>query len=470
MNVRDVRVAHLVGVGGINMAAVAKLLLAAGVRVSGSDIAENDETRALSQRGATIALGHAAENVPADADVVIHTSAAPESNPEREEARRRGVPEMTNFAFLGQWFEDAKQILVTGTHGKSTTTAMLGLMLDRAKLDPTIVVGTKVPGLADGNLRIGSSDVLLIEGDEYERHFLEFHPYGVIVNNIELDHTDVYPTLEDFVGAFRALLDRVREGGIIVANVGDANVAALLASMREELSARRIRIVRFNGKAKGDWRFSFQRDGAMFGFALELDGVSLAYSLKVPGAFNALNAAGASLMALELGAQVPDIAETLASFPGVWRRFESLARREDVQWFSDFGHHPTAVASTLAGAREAFPGSRILLCFQPHHRNRTKHLFDDFVRCFTGADVLVFCEIYDVAGREQGEDADVSSRQLAERVLRYDAERGASRPVVYAENPNVALERIDSFVQPGDVVIVMGAGDIDAAAREYLKR
>ncbi|MBU1348858.1 UDP-N-acetylmuramate--L-alanine ligase, partial [Patescibacteria group bacterium] len=196
MNRTTLKAVHLIGAGGINMSADGKLLLASGITVTGSDMEENEQTKLLAERGARIMIGEAADNIPEKTDLVVYTSAAPATNLERIEATKRDIPQMTNFAFLGQWFEDAKTIVISGTHGKSTTTAMLGLILEKAGLDPTVVVGSKVPAFVDGNLRMGREDLFVVEGDEYARHFLEFHPFGLIINNLELDHTDVFRDIE----------------------------------------------------------------------------------------------------------------------------------------------------------------------------------------------------------------------------------------------------------------------------------
>jgi UDP-N-acetylmuramate--alanine ligase len=448
MNVRELKVVHFVGIGGINMSAVAKLLLAAGVRVSGSDVAENEQTKILAERGATITIGHAAEHVPADAQTIVYTSAAPETNPERIEARKRGIPEFTNFQFLGRWFAQSKTILVAGTHGKSTTTAMLGVILEQAGLDPTVVVGSKVPGFPDGNLRIGSSNLFVIEGDEYARHFLEFTPFAVVLNNIELDHTDVFPTLNEMKSAFGELLGNIQAGGFVVANASDANVQALLEQESRALNAHQVRVVPFNAGSG--------------------DAVLLGVELKVPGRINRLNATAAATMARELGASQEQIVAALNLFPGIWRRFELLGEESGAKIFSDYGHHPTAVAATLSAAKEQFPNSRIILCFQPHHRNRTKHLFLEFIPSFDLADVLVLCEIYDVAGRDATEDEDISSHDLVDAVVRHDADRAASRTVEYAANPAEAVRQTLAKAQQGDVVIFMGAGDIDPEIRKQM--
>ncbi len=468
MNGRDFKKVHLIGVGGINISAVAKLLLASGISVSGSDVAENEQTQILQQRGAMIARGHAAEHVPADAELVIYSSAVPVTNPEREEAKRRNIPELTNFQFLAEWFYDAKTILVTGTHGKSTTTAMLGLMLERAKLDPTFVVGSKVPSFPEGNLRIGSPDLFVIEGDEYARHFLEFSPWGIVINNIELDHTDVFANLEEMVDAFRQLLHQIKSGGVVVANTGDVNVAKLLKEESEWIAQQSIRVIGFGEHEMQAWNVKHEMKEGWNHIDVAGSGVSYRFVTHAIGAFNALNAAGSALLAIACGADYASIATSLELFSGIWRRFERLGELNGATIYSDYGHHPTAVAQTLAAAHDAFPERRIVLCFQPHHRNRTKHLFFDFVPSFDVADVLVLCEIYDVAGRDAKEDEMISSQDLVDAIIPHDADRGVTRTVEYAKNPQEAVTATMKLVQAGDIVIVMGAGDIDGEVRKLL--
>lgn len=450
------------------MSAVAKLLLYSGVRVSGSDLMSNEQTELLASRGAEIKIGEAAENIPEGCELVITTSAAPATNKERMAAAARGIPEMTNFAFLGRWFEGSKTLLVAGTHGKSTTTAMLGLILERAQLDPTVIVGSKVPAFPDGNLRFGHADLFVVEGDEYARHFLEFRPFGVILNNLELDHTDVFRNIEALIASFRELTSRVQDGGLIVANAADERISRLIEMEQAGLTARGIQVIKF-GAVDDAWRINSSQDGDYRIMRLEKQSARYRFNLSVPGEFNAMNAAGAVLMARALGAAYPETGAALEAFKGIWRRFEFLREVNDARLYSDYGHHPTAVAATLKAARESFPGRRILLCFQPHHRNRTKSLFNEFVPSFDEADELVLCEIYDVAGRDENTDRDISSQIMAEAVKRRDAERGTTRTVEYAPDPDYAVNRVLSLSKPGDIVICMGAGDIDEAIRRAVE-
>ncbi|MBU2613382.1 UDP-N-acetylmuramate--L-alanine ligase [Patescibacteria group bacterium] len=469
MNRTTLKAVHLIGAGGINMSADGKLLLASGITVTGSDMEENEQTKLLAERGARIMIGEAADNIPEKTDLVVYTSAAPATNLERIEATKRDIPQMTNFAFLGQWFEDAKTIVISGTHGKSTTTAMLGLILEKAGLDPTVVVGSKVPAFVDGNLRMGREDLFVVEGDEYARHFLEFHPFGLIINNLELDHTDVFRDIEALLQSFHELVGQVKERGFVVVNVSDPRLSRLIETERPSLEARGVTIVPFGSEeGKGVWHVTSRQDGDYRVVMLAKDAMTARFNLQVPGHFNAMNASGAALMAKSLGVAYQDMGHALESFKGIWRRFEFLGEQEESRIYSDYGHHPTAVCETLKAAHESFPGRKVLLCFQPHHRNRTKALYQEFIPCFDATDGLVICEIYEVAGRDATEDADVSSRKLVEDVTKHDAERSVTRIVAYAPDPPSAVKKILEMAGADDIVIVMGAGDIDAAIRAVI--
>lgn len=477
MDLKTLKSVHLIGVGGINMSAVAKLLLAAGVRVSGSDLSANDQTEILAAAGASINIGEAPENIPQDCELVITTSAAPVTNKERIAAAERRLPEMTNFAFLGKWFAEAKTFVVAGTHGKSTTTAMLGLILERAGLDPTVIVGSKVPTFTDGNLRLGKSDIFVVEGDEYAKHFLEYKAEGVILNNLELDHADVFTNIENLLLSFHELVGQVKDGGIVVANISDARLAGLIETERETLSGRGIKIITFGladgaapeGAESGDvWFVSSRQTPESHAVQLKRKEAQHDFNLHVIGEFNAMNAAAAALLAEAAGASWQDIAFVLESFKGIWRRFEFLEERKGALIYSDYGHHPTAVAATLQAAAAAFSNKRIVLCFQPHHRNRTKTLFLDFVPSFDLADVLVLGEIYEVSGRDEEPDKDISSRDLLDALSRHDASRGVTRVLEFGGAVAAAVQRTLELSIAGDLVIFMGAGDIDAELRKIL--
>jgi UDP-N-acetylmuramate--alanine ligase len=462
---------HIIGLGGIATSREAKLLLQLGKTVSGSDVAASESVEELRKKGVQVAIGHEANNVPEQTDLVLYSSAVPESNPERAEARRRGIQQMTNFDLLADWTLDKQPLLVCGTHGKSTTTALLGLALAEGMRDPWVFVGSRVPGFPEGNIRFGASDYAVIEGDEYAKHFLLFQPSAVILNNIEWDHMDIFPDLESMIEAFRDLLGHVRDRGIVVANADDPRVSGLIGEERGKLEARGVRIRTFGFASHADVRISDHvvREGAQSFAVNDESNYVTRLGLQVPGRMNVMNATAAFALATAIGVTSEAAREALASFRGIWRRFEKVAEGDQSVVISDYGHHPTAVAQTLDAAKQWFPGKRVVLCFQPHHRNRTKHLFLDFVPSFDKADVLILSEIYDVAGREETEDADISSRDLEQAIIHHDADRGAKRQVVYVPDKDQALAAIQHLRKPGDVIIVMGAGDVYKIASKVLE-
>lgn len=453
---------HLIGIGGINMSAIAKLLVRSGIKVSGSDAVTSEQTDELSGRGIRVHIGHDAAAIPPEAGLIVYSSAVPETNVERMAARARGLRQVTNFEFLAEWSQDQEVVLITGTHGKSTTTALAGMMLAESGLDPLVIVGSKAPAFPDGNVRYGTGKLWVIEGDEYARHFLAFHPSAVLINNIELDHTDIFPTLEVMVDAFRALLNQVRDGGLVVVNADDRNVGTLIGSERQALEARGVRIITYGYGAHAMVRVSDEgiRAGEQTFLIKDEAGHLLRCALHIPGRMNVTNAVGAAALSLALRGEPSAIQRAIGSFTGIWRRFERISEKDGVLVVSDYGHHPTAVRATLEAARSFYPGRRLVLCFQPHQHNRTKQLFLDFIPAFDAADALVIVEIYDVPGREAKEDASVSSLDLCDAVRHHDADRFSRRPLEYARDPEAGLEVLHHWKKKGDIVIVMGAGDV----------
>lgn len=419
----DIHAVHLIGAGGIGISAIGKFLQALGKRVSGSDAKASPITDDLVRRGVAISIGHAAENVPLDCDLVVYTEAAPETNPERVEAMERGVRSLGHFDFLGELSKSYRTICVTGTNGKSTTTAMLGRIFESAQLDPTVFVGSLVPGWELGNLRIGNSDILIIEGDEYKQKMVKLWPEVTVITNIEEDHLDVYRDLDHIVATFQELVTKTT--GDVFVNADDANSARLTGERLSTYSHHDV-------------------DDVMLG---------------VPGEFNRANAAAARAAAKVFG--IPDevIASSLASYSGIWRRFERVGKFNGADVISDYAHHPTAIKGTIAAAKEFFPERRIVVLFEPHQHSRTKELFDDFVSSFALADVVIISEIYGVVGRADAASS-ISSRDLV------DAMHHPNKS--YAANLDDAEAQLREIVQPKDVVIVMGAGDVDRVARSLV--
>ncbi|MFH2063282.1 MAG: UDP-N-acetylmuramate--L-alanine ligase [bacterium] len=457
--IKDVKKAHIIGIGGIGVSAVARLLLASGVEVSGSDFAESGVVDVLRRVGAKVTIGHAAENLPADVDLVVRTSAVPDDNPELAEARRRKLRNLSYFEFLGEYARGKRTVAVAGTNGKSTTTAMLGLIMIEAGFDPTVIVGTKVPSFDGGNLRLGGSNLLIVEACEYQDHFLNFSPAAAIVTNVEEDHLDYFTDRQHIMDSFGQFLDQVRQDGLVVLNANDSDGAGALSWSG--------RTVRFGSGDGVDYLIGQVKlgDGLQTFHLMKGEQDLGEIELHVPGRFNVENAATAAVTALEFGAPFESVRKALSEYAGIWRRFEIVGEPYGGPVVSDYGHHPTAVEGTIAAAREFYPDRKIVLVFQPHHRNRTRNLFDRFVRSFDGADSVVLLEIYDVIGREEAEDAGISSRDLLEAVIEHDHSRGVERQLKYAASLDEGFAAIHAVLAPGAVTLVLGAGDVDQLAR-----
>jgi UDP-N-acetylmuramate--alanine ligase len=463
IDVQAIKRAYCIGIGGIHVSAIARLLQSRGAIVSGSDAIASDETRMLESEKISVAIEHRASNVPHEADVVIYSHAVQEDNPELVEAKYLDIPIIDTHSFLAQLFAGAEQIVVTGTHGKSTTTALLGSVIAACGGDPTVVVGTRVPGFDKGNLRLGSSELLVMEGDEYRSHVLSYSPSILVLNNAELDHPDIFPTLEAYLEMFGKAIDSVRDGEALVYNAEDGNVVKLVESRIKNLESRMVRRVSV-GIEKGGVRFTSPtvEEGRWHTKITLKDDRTIEVALHIPGEMNARNAAiaAATVVAWKPDANVDLIAQVLADFPGCWRRFEKVGVFNGVPVISDYGHHPSEIRETLKAARAGYPGKRLVLCYQPHQHARTKGLFKDFVQVLAEPDVLILAEIYDVPGREEEKDADVSSQSLANAI---------GTKASYAKDLHDAEQQLRQTVQPNDVVLVMGAGTIDQVAQLLVK-
>lgn len=443
---------HCIGIGGIGISAIAKFLVAQGKTVTGSDAFASKITRELETRGVTVSIGHAAENLPMNADLVVYTEAAGPENVERAEAERRGIRQLGHFDFLGELSKEYRTICVTGTNGKSTTTAMTGLIFEAAKLDPTVFVGSLVPGWKDGNLRLGKSDILILEGDEYKKKMLKLHPETTLITNVEADHLDVYRDLEDIEDAFHQLGTQTSK--LVLQNIFEFD--RHIYCEEGEAEAKYFG-EEFIGKPRWPWFWRPQKKTRVIENGWQsLGGVEL----QIPGEFNMMNAFGARAIARAYGIDDAITHKALRAFKGIWRRFEKVGEFKGATVISDYGHHPTAIKGTLKAAKEFYPGRRVVVLFEPHQHSRTKELFADFVASFADADVAIISEIYHVEGRLASE-GDVSSRDIVQAI--------ALPTVTYAPDLTSAESMLRKVVQKGDVVIVMGAGDVDKVARNLVE-
>ncbi|MEW5739353.1 MAG: UDP-N-acetylmuramate--L-alanine ligase [Myxococcota bacterium] len=443
---------HFVGIGGIGMSGIAEVLLNLGYQVSGSDLKESDVTRRLVSLGARIAYGHREENL-ADVDVVVVSSAVKKDNPEVVAARRKKIPVIPRAEMLAELMRLKYAVAIAGSHGKTTTTSMVATVLNAAGLDPTAVVGGKVNVLGS-NAKLGKSELMVVEADESDGSFLHLHPSISVVTNIDPEHMDHYETLDALKDAFVEFCNRVPFYGLNVLCLDHPNVQALLPRLEK-------RFVTYGSSHAADYRLEgVTLDGFSTRFRAFRRDESLGdFTVKMVGAHNAMNALAVIAVAEELHVPLDVVRAALADFGGVQRRFTVKGEAKGITVVDDYGHHPAEVRATLAGARKAF-GRRLVVAFQPHRYTRTRDLFEDFCSAFNDADVLFLTGIY-AAGEEPIEG--VSSERLAEAV------RAHGHPDVTMVPRRVDLvAALVGRLQPGDIVLTLGAGDITNTGPELL--
>jgi UDP-N-acetylmuramate--alanine ligase len=489
---QDIKKIHFIGIGGIGVSALARYYLAKGVLVSGSDAAESEITEELKRLGAKIPLVSLSRERSGpnpsflkggadDVDLLIYSAAVQEDNPELTEARKKGIKCQTYAEALGDLTKKYFTIAVSGMHGKSTTTAMIGLIMEAAGLDPTVIVGTKVRWNQDGekippspsrdkhgtsffakggetsNCRIGKSKYLVIEADEYDRSFLNYWPKIIVLTNIEEEHLDTYKNLEHIKEVFVEYLSHLSEDGLLIANDEDKNVQDLISNFKFLISKKVQKLA--PSKVKG---FKVQN----YSSNLKVDGLNL----KIPGAHNLSNAAAAITAARIL--DVPDevSVKALNNFTGTWRRMEYKGLVNGAKIYDDYGHHPTEIKATLKGAREllvkgAKPDAKLWCVFQPHQYQRTYKLFDNFLSAFDQADKAILLPIYSVAGRENEEiknkvNSDILAEAIKAQIADNKSQSANLKEVLSLDSFEKTAEYLKKNLAENDICIIMGAGDI----------
>ncbi|WP_119068281.1 UDP-N-acetylmuramate--L-alanine ligase [Aggregatilinea lenta] len=452
---------HIIGIGGFGMSAIARVLLQQGYVVSGSDLHTNDLTRELAASGVTVYEGHAADNV-RGADVVAISSAVPDSNPEAAEARAQGLPVLRRRDLLGALMADRVGIAVAGTHGKTTTTALLAHTLIEAGRDPTYIVGGVMQNTGT-NAGVGAGPEFVIEADEYDRMFLGLRPKIAVVTNVEHDHPDCYPTWGEMAAAFEAFVHLLPQDGLLVVCADDEPAFAL---GKERWRTGGPVSSYGTGTASGDWtatevdpdpaggmRFNVRRGGQ---FGSVVGNVHLA----LDGQHNVQNALAVVAVASHLGVPFETIAAAFASFQGTRRRGEAMGQAGGVTVISDYAHHPTAIRVTLEAHRQR-PGVRDLWAvWQPHTYGRLRALATDFTWCFSRADHVLVTDVYSV--REQVSPG-LDARGMADLIRRTDHPDARYTGAFGATAETLARE-----VQPGDVVLILSAGDAPEIGRRLL--
>ncbi|RJP47295.1 MAG: UDP-N-acetylmuramate--L-alanine ligase [Anaerolineaceae bacterium] len=453
---------HFIGIGGTGLSAIARVLLEMGFTVSGSDRVLSPFAEGLKRDGATIHAGHDAANV-SGADWVVRSSAIADDNPEVTEARKRGIPVYKRADFLGRLMEDKIGIAVAGTHGKTTTTSMIAWMLFALGRDPSFIIGSTLANLKT-NARAGRGKPFVIEADEYDRMFLGLKPFLAIVTNIEHDHPDCYPTFEDMYAAFESFAKLLPTDGTLIACLDDPAANTLLNGARkagrnvvgyglqgeQTLNAPQFTLAR-GLKPNERGGFDFEAVSNLFP-----ETESIPVSLQVPGKYNVQNSLAALSVAALLGLPPKKAAEALGEFRGAGRRFEVLGEANGVTVINDYGHHPTEIRATLAGARARYPEHRIWAVWQPHTYSRTQTLFDQFVKAFGDADEVLVTEVY--ASREAKQD--FTSAMVVSSMRHPSAHFTATLD----DTTKYLLEHL----RPGDVLIVFSAGDADQVSADVL--
>ncbi len=442
---------HLVGIGGMHMSAIAQLLLGQGVRVTGSDLRPSGLTAKLETLGATVHEGHDAASV-GDANLVVTTVAAGDDNVEVLEARRRGIPVLVRAEMVARLIAEKHVIAVAGSHGKTTTSSLIALILREAGKDPAYLLGGESIDL-DGNAAWGDGPCV-VEADEYARAFHHYDPAAAVITNIEADHLDYYGTAEAYREAFEVFAGRVVDGGLVLLGGGEST-ARIDAAV-----AAGVTVERYGTERGVQWAAAGARitpDGATF--VVERDGKPLGeMTVNVPGAHMMLNALAATAVCVHEGVDFETIAGAVSRFQGARRRFEAVGEAKGVLVMDDYAHHPSEVEATLAAARARFGQRRLVGVFQPHTYSRTAYLWDRWITCWGGLDGLIVLETY--AAREEAE-AGKGAADLAKAIT--------NPPARYAKDFDEAAEMAAAGVEPGDVVMTIGAGDVDQVGPKVLE-
>ena len=417
---------HFIGIGGIGVSALAQYYLAKGHEVSGSDLQSSEITDFLKDKGMKIATGgHFADNVKSDFNLVVYSPAVPKDNPEILQAQKFGIKTASYPEALGELTRQHFTIAISGSHGKSTTTAMVGLALIEAGMDPTVIVGTRLKEFGNSNFRMGHSSFLVIEACEYDDSFIHYSPKIIVVTNVDKEHLDYFKTFANVKKAFKDFISRLPKDGFLVANRDDKNMPKIVKPIF----------------------------GIKYYYLKQKESAKIKKILQIPGQHNVSNALAVLEVCKILNVPEKTILKSLSKYKGSWRRFE-IFKRKNYTVISDYGHHPNEVAATLKAAREKYPTQKIWCIFQPHQYQRTYYLFNDFVKIFREVkiDEIIITDIYDVAGREEKQISQkISSESLVKKINK--------KYIRYLTILN-AEKFVKENIKSGEILIIMGAGNI----------
>lgn len=452
LDINKINKVYLAGLGGIGLSALAYYFLNLNKKVTGSDLVVSEVTRRLVKKGVTINFQQVAGNINNDIDLLIYSSALPSDHPEIRQAQKLNIPTLSYFQFLGWLSQQYKTIAVAGTNGKTTTTAMLGLILTEAGLDPTVIVGSLVPQWGT-NFRLGKSDLLVVEACEWQAHMLAITPQMIVLTNVAEDHLDFYKDLQDIKNHFQRFTDKLPVDGLFFRNLNDQDSQAINYQGK---------VISYGHSEAAD--FSWQNlqigQGQQSVAIFKNHEPLINLTLQVPGEYNLFNATAAVAVADQLGVGKDKIRTALNNFQGTWRRFEIVGDWQTNLVISDYAHHPDSIKGLLKAAKDFYPDKKLIAIFQPHHHNRTKTLLNDFAKAFTLADEVIISEIYKVSGREDKQQEKVTSHDLLAK-MKHNYKH-------YAAD----LAEVEAILQSSNfhksVLLFIGAGDIDNVAREIV--
>lgn len=446
---------HLVGIGGAGMSGIARILLQSGYKVTGSDLVESEVTFRLQREGAVVYQGHDRAHVDPRTRIVVVSSAVKSDNPEVLEARERGIPVVQRGEMLARIMASYRGIAVCGAHGKTTTTALIAVALERNGFDPTIIVGGELKEL-EGNARLGQGQYMVAEADESDGSFLRLRPFCTVVTNIENDHLDYYQNLENIIAAFKKFLSLTLPDGFSVVCWEDPILRQIVGSKRD-----------------GFVTYGFSPEADFWVEGIELQGLSASgwvfhknirlgkLELSIPGKHNLLNALAAVVVGNRLGVEFEKIAAALKPFRGVHRRFEVVGEIDGVMVVDDYAHHPTEIKATLEAAR-SLKNRRVVAVFQPHRYTRTHFLYREFGHAFGDADEVIVNEIYSAG---EAPIPGVTARLIVEAI-----EKESQKEVLYFPRKEEIVAYLERTVRPGDLVLTLGAGHIWTVGLELVER
>jgi len=451
----DAKIIHFIGIGGIGMSGIAKIMLDMGYQISGSDCKSSSLTDTLAVMGAKIFIGHREENIPEDTQLVVYSSAIKEDNPEMLTAQKRGVRLYKRAQMLAYIMSKRISIGVAGAHGKTTTSGMIGLMLEKIGLSPTIIIGGTLPQI-NSNAQSGKGQYLVSEADESDGTFLILNPKIAVVTNIESDHLDHYESLEEIRQAFAQYLRQLPEDGFAVLNMDCPNVSLLKETMPGNY-------ITYGIHADADYRATDLLPSP-FGIAANVwqrDQLLGRLILHVPGEHNISNALAAIALGMKLNLQFSDLAYALSHFTGTGRRFEFLGEKKGARIYDDYAHHPTELAATIKAARSIHKG-RLIAVFQPHRYSRTKAMYKEFAEAVSGADIAIINEIYPAF---EAPIPGISAQMIVE-----EAKKLGAKSIEYLATEDEILKRLQQLAKKDDLILIMGAGNIRHVGERFVNK